>query len=451
MSKVSRRGFLKIVSAGATASTLGMSRLFLRDASAAPIAGRKVVNVFLNGGCDMFIPVQPTGFGSVMSQLLTNRPTIGAPLLNNVGAPFTRLSLNGSNYTLHDQMTEFQTLFNRSPSECAILLKGGIVTNNTGSHEEAQKDHQTGVDSGNTVDDTGWIQKIMEANAISDSYRVIDLTGGGIATGATVQSAQFRPTALNSLADFGYRAELGTTSTGEYGFRMATAQSIISSANGTGALPAAIKQNWAQLNQTVAAVGTAFTTGCGTYNSNNGTCSLLTAQFPNTGIGRQLRDIYISFRQLPTQFGYAETGGYDVHENSDPQGQNPNARMGMSARLRDLNLALNAFRLNCENAGIWSDMIIVINSEFGRTNYENVTKGLDHADASIVFLLGGAVAGGMYGQDFTVAELQRPQNGIDAQIKIRDVYCDIIQGLSLNPSAVFPGFTRTPLGIIRPA
>jgi len=451
MGKVSRRGFLKIISAGATASSLGVSRLFLKDASAAPIAGRKVVNIFLNGGCDMFIPVQPTGFGSVMDQLRINRPTLGMPLLNNVGAPFTRLALNGSNYTLHDQMTEFQTLFNRSPRECAILLKGGILTNNTGSHEEAQRDHQTGVDNGNAVDNTGWIQKIMEANGVNDGFRVVDLTGGGIATGATVLSGQFRPTALNSLADFGYRAELGTTITGEYGFRMATAQSIISTASGAGATASVIKQNWAQLNQTVAAVGTAFSSGCGSYNSGAGTCSALTTQFPNTGIGRQLRDIYLSFLQLPAQFGYAETGGYDVHEYSDPQGQVPGARTAMSARLRDLNSALNVFRRNCEAAGIWDDMIIVINSEFGRTNRENVTVGLDHADASMVFLLGGAVAGGVYGQDFTVAELQRPQNAVGAQIKIRDVYCDIIEGLSMSSAATFPGFTRTPLGIIRPA
>ncbi len=39
------------------------------------------------------------------------------------------------------------------------------------------------------------------------------------------------------------------------------------------------------------------------------------------------------------------------------------------------------------------------------------------------------------------------QNAIPAQIKIRDIYCDLIQGLSLNPPTVFPGFQRNSLSL----
>jgi uncharacterized protein (DUF1501 family) len=442
MGNMNRRNFLKAIGAGVTVAGLGGSKVFVESAYAAPIAGRKVVNIFLNGGCDMFLVLQPTGFGSIMDQLRVNRPTLAQPLRNN-GNPaveYQRLALNGTNYTLHDRMTEFQMLYNRSPNrECAFVLKAGITVGNTGSHEEAQKDHQTGVVNGIDVDNRGWIQKVAESGGFPDSLSVVDLTGGGLATGATAKNATFRPLSARNLAEYGFRSEISQGSGGDNGFRINTALSVIAQ-QGSNPNEAIFKSNWSQLSATVAQVQAAYSAEIGALTGG--------FAFPNTSIGRQLRDIFISFRRLPTRIGYAEVGGYDRHDFADPQGQAPNARTYMSAYLQELNAAVAAFRLNCERVNIWQDMMIIINTEFGRTNRENSTLGLDHADASLAILVGGAIRGGIYGQDFTVAELTSNQNGVDAQIKIRDIYCDLIQGLSLNPATVFPGFQRSPLNLV---
>jgi len=438
---MNRRNFIRAIGAGVTVAGLGGSKLFVENAYAAPFVGPHLVQIFLNGGCDIFRVLEPTGFSSVMDQLRINRPTLSAPLVNNAtpAVPFARLALNGSNYTLHDRLTELQRLYNLPTRQCAFILKSGITIASTGSHEEAQKDQQTGVVSGADIDESGWIQKIAQTNGFADSMNVIDVTGGNLATGATAKIATFRPISVTDFSNFGFRGEIGQASAGDNGFRINTALNVIArtSAGGTKEL---IKDNWAAVSNTVSQVQQAFTAESANLTGTNA--------FPNSRLGRQLRDIFVGFRQLPSRIGYAEVGGYDVHEMADPIIQNPNARQGMSSVLQELNAAVLMFRLNCERAGIWNNMMIVINTEFGRTNRENSTLGLDHADASLAIVLGGGIRGGIYGQDFTVAELSSNQNGIDAQVKIRDVYCDLIQGLGLNSAAVFPGFQRTSLGLV---
>ena len=47
----------------------------------------------------------------------------------------------------------------------------------------------------------------------------------------------------------------------------------------------------------------------------------------------------------------------------------------------------------------WNDVVIVTMSEFGRTSAENASNGTDHAEASVMYVVGGGVTGGVYGCD----------------------------------------------------
>lgn len=78
-----------------------------------------------------------------------------------------------------------------------------------------------------------------------------------------------------------------------------------------------------------------------------------------------------------------ETNGWDTH--SGQQGR-------LTAQLRDLDQMVAALK-----AGLgpeWSNTLVVIATEFGRTARPNGTGGTDHGQASAAMLLGGAVAGG---------------------------------------------------------
>ena len=47
----------------------------------------------------------------------------------------------------------------------------------------------------------------------------------------------------------------------------------------------------------------------------------------------------------------------------------------------------------------WNDVVVVTMSEFGRTSIENESMGTDHAEASVMYVAGGAVTGGIHGCD----------------------------------------------------
>jgi uncharacterized protein (DUF1501 family) len=47
----------------------------------------------------------------------------------------------------------------------------------------------------------------------------------------------------------------------------------------------------------------------------------------------------------------------------------------------------------------WSDVVVVTMSEFGRTSIENDSLGTDHGEASVMYIAGGGVNGGVFGCD----------------------------------------------------
>lgn len=81
-----------------------------------------------------------------------------------------------------------------------------------------------------------------------------------------------------------------------------------------------------------------------------------------------------------------EVGGWDTHANQGAEeGQ-------LGNRLRGLDQGLEVLRSSLGPA--WSNTVMLIVTEFGRTVAVNGTRGTDHGTATCSFLTGGAVAGG---------------------------------------------------------
>jgi len=84
-------------------------------------------------------------------------------------------------------------------------------------------------------------------------------------------------------------------------------------------------------------------------------------------------------------------GGWDTHINQGSvQGQLPN-------RLNALGESLSTFVQALGSA--YSDTVILVMSEFGRTVHENGNTGTDHGHGNVMWVMGGNVKGGkVYGQ-----------------------------------------------------
>lgn len=81
-----------------------------------------------------------------------------------------------------------------------------------------------------------------------------------------------------------------------------------------------------------------------------------------------------------------EAGGWDTHAN---QGTINGA---LANRLTGLDTGLTALRDGLGST--WSDTVVAVVTEFGRTARPNGTRGTDHGTATAAVLLGGAVNGG---------------------------------------------------------
>ncbi|WP_375462607.1 DUF1501 domain-containing protein [uncultured Methylobacterium sp.] len=95
-------------------------------------------------------------------------------------------------------------------------------------------------------------------------------------------------------------------------------------------------------------------------------------------IGRLMREQF--------NLGFVDVGGWDTHVN---QG----AGTGYLAdRVGELGRGLAGFVQEIGPA--WSDTVVVVLSEFGRTFRENGSRGTDHGHGSVYWVLGGGVRGG---------------------------------------------------------
>jgi uncharacterized protein (DUF1501 family) len=112
-------------------------------------------------------------------------------------------------------------------------------------------------------------------------------------------------------------------------------------------------------------------------------------------IGRLMRDGF--------NLGFVDVGGWDTHVN---QGA---ATGYLADRLAELGRALAGF--SEEIGSGWSDTVVVVLSEFGRTVRENGNRGTDHGHGSVYWVLGGGLKGGrIAGPQVRVAEASLFQN-----------------------------------------
>jgi uncharacterized protein (DUF1501 family) len=78
-----------------------------------------------------------------------------------------------------------------------------------------------------------------------------------------------------------------------------------------------------------------------------------------------------------------ETGGWDTHSGQDAR---------LAVQLRGLDGLIGALREGMGSA--WSQTVVLVATEFGRTAAANGTGGTDHGTGAVAMLVGGAVQGG---------------------------------------------------------
>jgi uncharacterized protein (DUF1501 family) len=140
---------------------------------------------------------------------------------------------------------------------------------------------------------------------------------------------------------------------------------------------------------------------------------------------------------LGTRLFYVQLGGFDTHANQ----RNTHQRL-----LEMLAGGLEAFQRDLETMGKADQVLTMTFSEFGRRVRENGSQGTDHGTAEPMFVLGSSLAGGLYGRQPPLDDLD---NGdLRYQIDFRAVYATVLERwLGASPEPVL-GTSYTPVDFL---
>jgi len=118
------------------------------------------------------------------------------------------------------------------------------------------------------------------------------------------------------------------------------------------------------------------------------------------------------------------------------------------ALLRQLGDGLSALRAALEETGRWADTLVATYSEFGRRPKENASAGTDHGTASVHFVMGGPVKGGLYGVSPRLDRLDG-QGNLEFTVDFRRYYATLLEGAWGGDRASVLGGDFEPLGFVR--
>jgi uncharacterized protein (DUF1501 family) len=131
--------------------------------------------------------------------------------------------------------------------------------------------------------------------------------------------------------------------------------------------------------------------------------------------------------------------GYDTHSGQAPA----QARL-----LGELAGGIVALKDALEELDRWHETMVLTYAEFGRRPKENLSNGTDHGTASVHFALGGRIAGGLYGEQPSLARLSGDGN-TGYSIDFRSVYATALDRWWNVPSTGPLGGKFTPLPVLR--
>lgn len=431
---LSRRTFLK-QALGVVGATLVLnffpSEFLRRTAAAATNAGKTLVVVFQRGGNDglnTIVPYSDPQYYVVRPSALSGVGNIGIPPPGTGDG--AGINLPGTGFAMHPSVQPFLDLYNNN--SLAIVTQAGFA-GSTQSHFTDQDIIERGFFQATD----GWLNRYLQTVGAAGAP-AIRAAGMGSDLADSLRGATLVP-AINDLSALSF-ARLGSSKAPlESNLRALYAQDPQStSTNPYSRLVHALGPDMLNRVASIEAIGPAV--------PQNG------AMYPNTSYGRQLRDVAHIIRSgLGLEVATVDIGGWDTH---DDQGGGGGATLSQGARLAEFSGGIRAFY---NDLGVrMSNVVLVTCTEFGRTVRQNASGGTDHGKASVWFVLGGGVKGGLHH-----GTAGFPSSLIDANldegryirptVEFRNIFSDVlVKHFGVNATEldrVFPGQVHLPVGL----
>ena len=142
------------------------------------------------------------------------------------------------------------------------------------------------------------------------------------------------------------------------------------------------------------------------------------AEFPRTPFGAAVRT---AAQVISSRAGVAvvrlSLNGFDTHSNQS----------GTHTRLlQSLAEGMAALKQALVELNRWNSTLVMTYAEFGRRPKENLSGGTDHGTASVHFVTGGRVRGGLYGMPPALDRLDGNGN-LPFAVDFRDLYATVLE------------------------
>lgn len=424
---LTRRGFLNRgtrLGLGVALSTLVDIPLVMKRALAAGIGtnGKKVLFIFLRGGNDGLNSIVPVGDPAYY----TVRPDIGIakdaidytalgpcdfPTSGQTTATFnygTAIRLGNGFAALHPSHKFLAPVYNAG--DLALIHRVGYPKQSR-SHFDSQNYWENGLPNNNVVKDGIFYRTMLESG----------LTGQNALTGVSVQSAlplslRGSKAAMTNLTDPTRYNLLGIPNTTDGNnkadsfLRQSTTAEFVDKKNRD-----LLALQYANMSNTLAifaAMDFSETGNTATDDENTDGDSpyylFPTTNAKNGGYARNsdsnkyvvdtgaysyfnnLKSAAMILNKTDAIIAGTELGGFDTHQK---QGSVTGTHANLQRRIAWSIYALKKYFTKYHDKCDWNNLVVITLSEFGRTTVQNSDLGTDHAEASVMFVAGGAVMG----------------------------------------------------------
>ncbi len=357
--------------------------------------GKILVVIEMSGGNDGLntaIPYTDLGYAKA-------RPVIGIPAKDVV-----KIS---PKVGLHPNMSAFKPLYDKG--QLAVITGVGYPNPNR-SHFQSMDVWQTGNPQVDVRERTGWLARYFDKDGHFNGNPL-----SGITLGSALPLAMFSDTVPASVIgggqDFGFVSNAPDKMQQMEALRALYAQGTVAGSNaefvrnvGSEAYSSSLELKKAFKDYDVKAAHA--------------------APYPQSGLANGLQTISkLITGGVGTRVYYLGMGGFDTHANQPRQHAN---------LLGELAEGLNAFYNDLAAQGRANDVITMTFSEFGRRTKENGSAGTDHGAASVMFLAGGAVKGGIYGDYPSLTDLD--DGDLRMHTDFRSVYATLLDKWLAAPS-----------------
>jgi len=400
-----RRQFIKR-SAGAVTVSLVMPNLWLTSARAQEVQDvnrRILVVIGLYGGNDGLNTVVPYSDSRYQSL----RPVLGFKDVDLKDSQGTSTIID-SNFGLHPALSELKAMYDAR--KVAIVL-GVSYPNPNLSHFLSQDIWQTANTSGGLGN--GWLGKYADQKLVGQSGLSAISIGGSLPK--AMFADKFVVPNISSFANYTYQTD--GRFQGDRTNQINTFNTLNSRTFDAGSFTAYIGDTGMDAvsgaKQVQDAVATYSSTV--TYPAQNSLASAL----------KMVAQVASTIPQA--NLFYVQLGGFDHHSqeigsNADPT----NKLIGQHFNLlKNVSQGVKAFYDDMAAHSLADKLVLMTWSEFGRRPNENASHGTDHGTTSPQFVIGDPVAGGLYGEQPSLSDLDSAGN-MKVKVDFRSIYATIL-------------------------